>query len=99
MTYELLSGVSGGTFFDWLLGAVVTIIAAISSAVVYLYKDNKADRKDYHEKLERIMEKSNAAIEMNARAKEKNDIALYGLTKAIEELRADIKENRRLNGV
>ena len=94
MTEALLAGISGGSFFDWFLGAVVTIVGAITSALVYLYKDNKADRKTYSDNLERMIAKSDAVIERSSQSREQQSLALQGLTKAIEELRSDIRERQ-----
>lgn len=73
--------------FQWLIWAVSIIVASMSTAVIYLYKDNKEDRKTYSDKLEKIIERSDASRELN-------NLALQGLTQAVEELRKDIREAR-----
>lgn len=66
--------------FQWVIWCAGCIITALCSGIIWLYKDNKADRKAYSTKLETIIEK--------------NTIALNGLIKAVEELRQDLREDR-----
>ena len=73
--------------FQWLIWAVGIAISAMSGAVIWLYKDNKEDRKAYSEKLEKIIERSENSRELN-------NLALQGLTQAVDELRKDIRERR-----
>jgi hypothetical protein len=73
--------------FQWLVWAVGIAISAMSGAVIWLYKDNKEDRKAYSEKLEKIIERSENSRELN-------NLALQGLTQAVDELRKDIRERR-----
>lgn len=73
--------------FQWAIGCAIGIITSICGGIVWLYKDNKADRKAYSMKLESIIESSN-------KEKELNTLALHGLINAVEELRKDLREDR-----
>ena len=73
--------------FQWLIWAIGVAITAMSSGMIWLYKDNKADRKAYSVKLETIIESSN-------KSKELNTLALQGLISAVDELRKDLREDR-----
>lgn len=73
--------------FQWAVWAAGAIITAMCSGIIWLYKDNKADRKAYSMKLESIIESSNSV-------KEKNTVAINGLIRAVDELRNDLREDR-----
>ena len=73
--------------FQWLIWAFGGAFTAITSGIIWLYKDNKEDRKAYSMKLESIIESSN-------KSKELNTLALQGLISAVDELRKDLREDR-----
>lgn len=73
--------------FQWVIWCLGGVITSVVGGIVWLYKDNKEDRKAYSMKLETIIESSN-------KAKELNTVALHGLINAVDELRKDIREDR-----
>lgn len=83
------------TFFNWAVGIFSVIVSALSVAFVRFYLDIKEDRKIdreerrlYADKLERLIDSSN-------KAKELNTIATNGLIGAVDELRQDLREWRK----
>lgn len=90
------------TFFNWAVGIFSIIVSAMSVAFVRYYLDIKEDRKIereerridreerrvYSEKLERIIQSSNEAKQLDT-------IATNGLIGAVNELRQDLREWRK----
>lgn len=71
--------IAGASSPDWYFLAA---IGAMASALVWLYKDTRADRKAYSEKLEKLIESSNES-------KNKQTASTDKLTEAIDRLNRD----------
>lgn len=54
--YELL---------QWAVGIFGSIVVAMSAAFVVMYRDSRAERKEYFDRIEKLVEKTNDVISRN----------------------------------
>jgi|JI10StandDraft_1071094.scaffolds.fasta_scaffold663212_3 hypothetical protein len=51
---------------QWAVGIFGSIVVAMSTGFVMMYRDSRSERREYFERLEKLVEKNNEVINKNA---------------------------------
>lgn len=51
---------------QWAVGIFGSIVVAMSTGFVVMYRDSRSERREYFERLEKLVEKNNEVINKNA---------------------------------
>ena len=51
---------------QWAVGIFGSIVVAMSTGFVIMYRDSRSERREYFERLEKLVEKNNEVINKNA---------------------------------
>lgn len=74
---------------QWAVGIFASIVVAMSTGFVIMYRDSRAERIEYFERLERLVEKNNEVMN-------KNSIVIEKLTGVVERTDRSVESLERL---
>lgn len=78
--YELL---------QWAVGIFGSIVIAMAGAFVVMYRDTSSERKEYYDRLEKLVEKNNEVMN-------KNNLVIEKLTGVVERTDKSVESLERL---